>query len=361
MNVEKEPQQETQLSRPRSQRNLQLEFQQGLFQPPQQFLAKQLFQPLKQFQAQPLFQPPKQLQQPLQQSKQQSELQADFGQVLQGLGSPDNGVKFNAQAIYDGIPGSDKALLLLGNLASRDNPEQVRSFAAALLNGLLCTDFDKVFPQMSPENQNQLKSQLLCNIQMEAVNPEFRKQVALCASQLAQKLMGSAGAYGQDRWPELPEFVFACSGASNAALREAALEIFANIPGVLGGKQSPHQEKAREMLFRGLNDPVNSVKCAAVRAVSCLLLAHGEDAAILSVYGDSLPTMMKILWDTINYGTPEETDVIQCFVELSAGCPSFLRPRQDELLQMCSSAAQNPMLPDPQKEQIIQVIIMLTD
>ena len=66
---------------------------------------------------------------------------------------------------------------------------QVRSMAAVLLRRLYTSNFEEFWPQFTPEQQVQLKEQMLLSIQQEP-NSTVRKKICECAAEFARNLLG---------------------------------------------------------------------------------------------------------------------------------------------------------------------------
>jgi len=64
---------------------------------------------------------------------------------------------------------------------------------------------------------------------------------------------------GTNRWPEVLTFLFEMSSSPNVALRESALNIFTNFPGIFGNQETHYLQVIHQLLMRSLADTNKNV------------------------------------------------------------------------------------------------------
>ena len=75
---------------------------------------------------------------------------------------------------------------------------------------------------MSPEAQQQLKTEVINAVQMEH-SQTLKKKVCDVAAEVARQLVDEDG---NNSWPEFLQFLFQCASSPNASVKESALHMF---------------------------------------------------------------------------------------------------------------------------------------
>lgn len=88
--------------------------------------------------------------------------------------------------------------------------EEARQMSAVLLRRIFSNDFMEFYPKLSPENQIQLKQQVILAIQNENQSPQLRNKVCEVAAEVARNLIDDEG---NNQWPEFLQvnFIFQSS------------------------------------------------------------------------------------------------------------------------------------------------------
>uniref|UniRef100_A0A674HVH8 Importin 5 n=1 Tax=Taeniopygia guttata TaxID=59729 RepID=A0A674HVH8_TAEGU len=208
--------------------------------------------------------------------------QEQFYALLGNLLSPDNAVRRQAEETYETIPGPSKITYLLQAIRNNATPEEARQMAAVLLRRLLSSAFEEVYPALSPEDQTSIKSELLLLIQLE-MQSTMRKKICDIVAELARNLIDEDG---NNQWPEVLKFLFDSVSSQNVGLREAALHIFWNFPGIFGNQQQHYLEVIKRMLVQCMQDQEHP----SVRPLSAALINFTEDCpkSLLIPYLDNL-------------------------------------------------------------------------
>uniref|UniRef100_A0A8C7NH41 TOG domain-containing protein n=1 Tax=Oncorhynchus mykiss TaxID=8022 RepID=A0A8C7NH41_ONCMY len=179
--------------------------------------------------------------------------QQQFYILLGNLMSPDNDIRKQSEEAYDTIPGQTKITFLLQAIRDAACAEEVKTMAAVLLRRLLSSSFEEIYPGLTVDMQTAIKTELVTSIQTEA-SPNIRKKVADIAAELCRNLLDDDG---NNQWPELLKFLFDSVNSDNVGLREAALHIFWNFPGIFGNQQQHYMEVIKRMLVQCMQDQEN--------------------------------------------------------------------------------------------------------
>lgn len=87
-----------------------------------------------------------------------------------------------------------------GNLS-----EEARQMSAVLLRRIFSNDFLDFYPKLSPDNQLQLKQQVILAIQNEQQSVQLRNKVCEVAAEVARNLIDDDG---NNQWPEFLQVSF---------------------------------------------------------------------------------------------------------------------------------------------------------
>ena len=77
--------------------------------------------------------------------------------------------------------------------------------------------------QLSPENLEHIKTQVLMGVQAEQ-SESLRKRMCDIAAELARNLIDQDG---NNQWPQFLQFLFQCANSPSASLKDSALRMFA--------------------------------------------------------------------------------------------------------------------------------------
>uniref|UniRef100_A0A8C0H9K6 Importin 5 n=1 Tax=Chelonoidis abingdonii TaxID=106734 RepID=A0A8C0H9K6_CHEAB len=217
--------------------------------------------------------------------------QQQFYLLLGNLLSPDNTVRKQAEETYETIPGQSKITFLLQAIRNAAAAEEARQMAAVLLRRLLSSAFEEVYPALSPDVQTAIKSELLLIIQMETQS-SMRKKICDIVAELARNLIDEDG---NNQWPEGLKFLFDSVSSQNVGLREAALHIFWNFPGIFGNQQQHYLEVIKRMLVQCMQDQEHpTVRMLSARAAAAFVLANEHNLPLLKHFADLLPGILQV-------------------------------------------------------------------
>ncbi|XP_069829044.1 importin-5 [Dendropsophus ebraccatus] len=281
--------------------------------------------------------------------------QQQFYLLLQNLLSPDNGTRKQAEETYDSIPGPSKITFLLQAIRTAVAAEEARQMAAVLLRRLLSSSFEEVYPSLPADVQNAIKSELLLVIQLEAQS-SMRKKICDIVAELARNLIDDDG---NNQWPEALKFLFDSVNSQDVGLRESALHIFWNFPGIFGNQQQHYLEVIKRMLVQCMQDQNNlGIRTLSARAAGAFVLANEHNVPLLKHFADLLPGILQ----SVNESCYQNDDsVLKSLVEIADTVPKYLRPHLEATLQLSLKLCADSSLSNMQRQLALEVIVTLSE
>ncbi|XP_036401280.1 importin-5 [Megalops cyprinoides] len=281
--------------------------------------------------------------------------QQQFYLLLGNLMSPDNNIRKQSEETYDNIPGQTKITLLLQAIRDASAAEEVRQMAAVLLRRLLSSSFDEIYPGLPPDMQTAIKTELLMGIQSEA-SPNIRKKICDIAAELTRNLIDDDG---NNQWPEVLKFLFDSVNSQSVGLRESALHIFWNFPGIFGNQQQHYLEVIKRMLVQCMQDQENPpIRTLAARAAASFVLSNENNTALLKHFSDLLPGILQAVNESCYQG---DDSVLKSLVEIADTAPKYLRPNLEATLQLSLKLCADTNLTNMQRQLALEVIVTLSE
>uniref|UniRef100_A0A2K6NK93 Importin 5 n=1 Tax=Rhinopithecus roxellana TaxID=61622 RepID=A0A2K6NK93_RHIRO len=256
---------------------------------------------------------------------------------------------------YENIPGQSKITFLLQAIRNTTAAEEARQMAAVLLRRLLSSAFDEVYPTLPSDVQTAIKSELLMIIQMETQS-SMRKKVCDIAAELARNLIDEDG---NNQWPEGLKFLFDSVSSQNVGLREAALHIFWNFPGIFGNQQQHYLDVIKRMLVQCMQDQEHpSIRTLSARATAAFILANEHNVALFKHFADLLPGFLQAVNDSCYQN---DDSVLKSLVEIADTVPKYLRPHLEATLQLSLKLCGDTSLNNMQRQLALEVIVTLSE
>ncbi|XP_018581489.1 importin-5 [Scleropages formosus] len=281
--------------------------------------------------------------------------QQQFHLLLGNLMSPDNSVRKQSEEMYDNISGQTKITFLLQAVRDASAAEEVKQMAAVLLRRLLSSSFDETYPHLSPDMQTAIKTELLVGIQTET-SPSIRKKVCDIAAELSRNFIDDEG---NNQWPEVLKFLFDSVSSQNVDLRESALHIFWNFPGIFGNQQQHYLEVIKRMLVQCMQDQENlQIRTLAARATASFVLSNENNAGLLKHFADLLPGILQAVNESCYRG---DDSVLKSLVEIADTAPKYLRPNLEAVLQLSLKLCADTNLTNMQRQLALEVIVTLSE
>ncbi|KAG2457140.1 IPO5 protein, partial [Polypterus senegalus] len=281
--------------------------------------------------------------------------QQQFQLLLGNLMSPDNIVRKQSEEAYENIPGQTKVTFLLQTIRDAAAAEEVKQMAAVLLRRLFSSAFDEIYPILSTDLQNVIRSELLLGIQMEG-SPNIRKKICDVAAELARNLIDDDG---NNQWPDILKFLFDSVNSQNVGLREAALHIFWNFPGIFGNQQQHYLEVIKRMLAQCMQDQENpQIRTLAARAAASFVLSHENNNLLHKHFAELLPGILQAVNDSCYQN---DDSVLKSLVEIADTAPKYLRPHLEATLQLSLKLCGDTILTNMQRQLALEVIVTLSE
>uniref|UniRef100_A0A8C3TCH4 Importin-5 n=1 Tax=Chelydra serpentina TaxID=8475 RepID=A0A8C3TCH4_CHESE len=248
-----------------------------------------------------------------------------------------------------------KITFLLQAIRNAAAAEEARQMAAVLLRRLLSSAFEEVYPALSPDVQTAIKSELLLIIQMETQS-SMRKKICDIVAELARNLIDEDG---NNQWPEGLKFLFDSVSSQNVGLREAALHIFWNFPGIFGNQQQHYLEVIKRMLVQCMQDQEHpTVRMLSARAAAAFVLANEHNLPLLKHFADLLPGVLQAVNDSCYQN---DDSVLKSLVEIADTVPKYLRPHLEPTLQLSLKLCGDTNLNNMQRQLALEVIVTLSE
>uniref|UniRef100_A0A670KHC7 Importin-5 n=1 Tax=Podarcis muralis TaxID=64176 RepID=A0A670KHC7_PODMU len=256
---------------------------------------------------------------------------------------------------YENIPGQSKITFLLQAVRNTTVAEEARQMAAVLLRRLLSASFEEVYPTLPPEVQTAIKSELLLIIQLETQS-SMRRKICDIVAELARNLIDEDG---NNQWPEGLKFLFDSVSSQNVGLREAALHIFWNFPGIFGNQQQHYLDVIKRMLVQCMQDQENpTIRTLSARAAAAFVLANEQNLPLLKHFADLLPGILQAVNDSCYQN---DDSVLKSLVEIADTVPKYLRPHLEPTLQLSLKLCADTNLSNMQRQLALEVIVTLSE
>ncbi|XP_052402072.1 importin-5 [Carassius gibelio] len=281
--------------------------------------------------------------------------QQQFYLLLSNLMSPDNTVRKQSEETYETIPGQTKITFLLQAIRDASAAEEVKQMAAVLLRRLLSSSFEEVYPSLALDVQTAIRTELLAGIQSEA-SSNIRKKVCDIAAELSRNLIDDDG---NNQWPEILKFLFDSVNSQDVSLREAALHIFWNFPGIFGNQQQHYLDVIKRMLVQCMQDQENpQIRTLAARAAASFVLSNESNTALLKHFSDLLAGILQAVNESCYRG---DDSVLKSLVEIADTAPKYLRPNLEATLQLSLKLCADTNLTNMQRQLALEVIVTLSE
>nr|CAH7769767.1 unnamed protein product [Callosobruchus chinensis] len=283
--------------------------------------------------------------------------QEQFFQILTTLLSTDNNVRTQAEEAYSNLPVETKVTHLLNAIHNAQLGDEARQMSAVLLRRVFANDFMDFYPKLPPEAQVQLKERVLLAVQQLQTTEQLRHKVCEVASEVARNLIDDDG---NNQWPEFLEFLFHCANAPTSSLKEAALQMFASVPGVFGNQQANYLDLIRQMLAQSLRpEEVYEVRFQAVRAVGAFVLVNDKEPQVLRHYAELLAPMLHVIAES--FQQQNDDTLLKVLIDLAENTPKFLRPQLVPIYDMCMKIFSDASALDSWRQLALEVMVTLAE
>ncbi|CAB3366645.1 Hypothetical predicted protein [Cloeon dipterum] len=282
--------------------------------------------------------------------------QEQFCQLLTSLLSTDNELRSQSEETYNNVPIESRVTLLLTSTLNDALSEEMRQMAAVLLRRLFASEFMDFYPKLTPEQQGQLKEQILISVQRDQPDG-LRRKVCDVVAEVARNMVDEDG---NNQWPDFLRFLFDCANSPMPALKESALRMFTLVPGVFGNQQANYLDLIKQMLHQSLLDTPNySVRFEAFRATSAFVLIHDKEMPILKHMETLLPHMVATLVENVQKA--DDDTLLKCLIELAENTPKFLRSQLEPIVEISMKVFADTNAEDAWRHLALEVIVTLSE
>ncbi|XP_062521468.1 importin-5-like isoform X2 [Corticium candelabrum] len=196
----------------------------------------------------------------------------------------------------------------------------VRQLAAVLTRriAMYVLDQSEGDESVSKSLLNAVKEKLLVLVESET-NKVIRKKLCDAISEWARYSQDDDGV---NEWPDVLKFLFAAVSSTLADMKECALTILTNFPGIFGDQESRYRDVIKQMLVQSLNSESTKVQDLAVRAMVAYINSLDENS-LKGQFADLLPLAAQI----VERSAAEQSDdeVLKSMIELAENSTKMLR------------------------------------
>lgn len=280
-----------------------------------------------------------------------------FEQLLQALMSPSNDDRREAERIFNLCKQQPDALVmrLVAALQSPAATLDIRTMSAVLLRRIITKDSVSLWPQLNPNTQASVKSELLACVHREPTKAIWKK---LCDT-IAEL---AAGIVETGSWPELLPFMFQCVSSPDDRLKEASLLIFAQLVHFLQTQLKPHLPTLHGVFLQCLSHSTNpDVRIAALRAATNFVEAL-ETPEELNSFQDLLPGMMQTLNLALQSNDEASAqEALEMLIEVAGMEPRYMRKQLTDVVAAMLHISESAQLEDATRHLAIEFLITLAE
>ncbi|PRT53656.1 Importin subunit beta-3 [Wickerhamiella sorbophila] len=291
--------------------------------------------------------------------------QADLGQLLQNLQSPNNELRSGAEQllmsewVYGETERQSALLLNLAQLAAA-GPESSRAFAAVLLRryGIKLAPeaktLDRLFDVISPVARAQIRQLLLQAMLSPDQQVQVRHKIADAVAEFARR-QGEA----TEAWNELLPALFDASRTPNPEIRQCAFRVFAASPEILESNAEVLPE-ASKVLHAGFDDTSDNVRISAVTAFSAFFQLLPRST--WTIFKPMLPSLLRVMEPLrLQYKTEELTAVLESLIELVQLAPKMFIPVFKEVIEFSLAVAADKEMDQSTRLSAFEFVVSFAD
>ncbi|XP_033637766.1 importin-5-like isoform X2 [Asterias rubens] len=282
--------------------------------------------------------------------------QEQFDTLLGSLMSPDNDVRNQTEAAYDNIPVAVKVPFLIRSFRNAEVPVEARQMAAVLLRRLISTFHEQVWPELGTDIKEWVKGELLNGIQQETV-PLVQRRICDAAAELARNLVDEDGNL---LWTEILKFLFECASSQTVGLKESALHIFNNYPGIFGNRQGYYLDVIKQMLAQCVAEQEQfSVRLLAAKAIISFMLAEGSDTGTQRNFAYLIPSVVQVCVESVTAG--DDDSLLKSFIELEESVPKLIRPQLHTIVCLALRIIEDKNFTDSWRQLGVEMLVTLAE
>ncbi|KAK3690008.1 armadillo-type protein [Podospora appendiculata] len=291
-----------------------------------------------------------------------AEINAELGQLLQALQSPDNSVRSQAEDhLQVNWTSTRPELLLMGlveQIAISTNDVSIRSFAAVIFRRIAsktrktpASENTDMFISLTTEQALTIREKLLETLVAET-DRAARNKISDAVAEVGRQY-----ADNNDSWPELLQILFSLSQAADPGKRETAFRVFTTTPGII---EKNHEETVAAAFARAFKDDTVAVRLAAMEAFAAFFRSLTKKNQ--AKYYGLLPEVLNILPPIKESQDSEDlSKALVALIELAEGAPKMFKPIFHVLVQFCVSVIQDKELNDLCRQNALELMATFAD
>ncbi|KAK4187843.1 armadillo-type protein [Podospora australis] len=291
------------------------------------------------------------------------QVNAELGQLLQQLQSPDNNVRSQAEEVLQNQWVSQRPEWLLMGLAEQiasSTDVSLRSFAAVIFRRIASKTIKTasaenvdLFISLSQEHGVEIRKKLL-EILMTETDKNVRNKISDAVAEIARQYYDSASS---NSWSELLGVLFNLSQDSDAAKREVAFRVFTTTPGII---EKQHEEPVAQAFAQAFKDASVSVRLAAMEAFASFFRNLSKKNQVK--YFGLLPEVLNILPPIKDSQDSDDlSKALVALIDLAESSPKMFKPVFNILVQFSISVIQDKELSDLCRQNALELMATFAD
>ncbi|EFC44019.1 karyopherin beta [Naegleria gruberi] len=279
----------------------------------------------------------------------------EFEQVIANILSPDNNIRNQAEAYYNSTKSNPD--LCVGSLVQLLRSSQhihVRGLACVLLRKVITKTEESLFPLLSPQVQQLVKSELLQALRQETVSHVRTKLIYTISGFVS-------GLIEDNQYPEFLPTIFTWATDQNPTLRSSAMGIFTQLSTYLLDKGlEPYLQQIFELVRNCLQDSDNRVTLDAFEALCSVVTVI--DKSKTPAFSACIPHLLSILAAQLNNNDFETAaNCVEQLIEVAVSQSSFFKSYASAVVTAMYQIGSTPQIEDSVRHLAIEFMISYSE
>lgn len=279
----------------------------------------------------------------------------EFEQIIANILSPDNNIRNQAEQLYNNSKSNpDFCVGSLVQLLRSSQHIHVRGLACVLLRKVITKTDDSLFPHLSPQTQQLVKSELLQALGQETVS-HLRSKLVYTVSGFV------SGLIEDNEYPEFLPTIFTWAVDQNALLRSSAMGIFTQLATYLLDKGlEPYLQQMFELIRTCLQDTDGTVQLDAFEALCSVVTVIEKPKT--PAFSSCIPFLLSVLAAQLNANNFQTaSNCIEALIEVAVSQSSFFRQYAAGVVTAMYQIAGSPQIEDGARHLAIEFMISLSE
>ncbi|XP_055334387.1 importin-5-like [Paramacrobiotus metropolitanus] len=287
-----------------------------------------------------------------------------FGELLERLKSTDNAVRKDAEGIYGQLEPKVRAVNLLqiisGARPSEPKELEIALFASVLLRRLITSDFKAFYNQFSPEDQKTFRNQLVHLLTADiSREPTVKRKICDAISEVTRSIYSQEE--GDATWKELVEFTFNALSGQEKHLKQCALMILGDYPGLFGEEGRKRLTQIKATIMRATMEETYEIQQLAVITLIQFIIENAndeDDKRVIKVFQDCMQHIYRVTTESVKQGDPE---ILKNLIELVEEFPKLLRPDVPAVFDFATATVTNADIQDDIRQLAMELLVTLCE